>query len=250
MRGSVVARDAGPFVQPDYLSTTNTGDPDSNVNVVSHQQIAAIDDDADRALPVHKGSAVGRLVSYSDRHTGVLTVAAICVTPILYLIFILHFTSDGLLCDWRMVPFLHSALHGHLSWGQLWSQYGEPRLPLVRLDLLIVAKATQFGHPLVDPLQCRRAHRLLRALAEALPGSISLEGASLRSPCWLSERSGSAWRTPRPRFWPSRWVGTLSYFRFHRDAVLTVDTSAWAECLVARGHDSALIATLVRSKVL
>lgn len=114
------------------------------MNVVSHQQIAAIDNDADTALPVHDGSAVGRLVSWFERHTPVLTVAAVCVTPILYLIFILHFTSDGLLFDdWRMVPFLHSALHGHFSWGQLWSQYGEPRLPLVRLDLLIFAKATQ-----------------------------------------------------------------------------------------------------------
>jgi hypothetical protein len=39
-----------------------------------------------------------------------------------------------------MIPFIHGALHGDLSLGQLWSQYGEPRLPLVKLDLLFFAQ--------------------------------------------------------------------------------------------------------------
>jgi hypothetical protein len=62
------------------------------------------------------------------------------------LLFLFHFASDGFLFDdWNLVPFLHSALGGHLSWGQVWSQYGEPRLPLVRLEFLFFAKSTQLN---------------------------------------------------------------------------------------------------------
>ncbi len=32
-----------------------------------------------------------------------------------------------------MIPVVHGALHGHLSWGQLWSQYGDRRLVMSRL---------------------------------------------------------------------------------------------------------------------
>jgi hypothetical protein len=79
--------------------------------------------------------------SWMTRHNVVLTAAVACVVPVLYLLFVNHYTSNALLFDdWRMVPFIHAALHGDLSFGQLWSQYGEPRLPLVRLDLLFFAQ--------------------------------------------------------------------------------------------------------------
>ncbi len=75
--------------------------------------------------------------SWLPRHNVALTGVAACVAPVLYLLFVNHFASNALLFDdWNIVPFLGSALHGHLSLGQLWSQYGEPRLPLVKLDLL------------------------------------------------------------------------------------------------------------------
>ncbi len=48
-----------------------------------------------------------------------------------------------------MIPFIHAALHGHFSLGQLWSQYGEPRIPLVRAYLLLFAE--------VDHLDVRAA---------------------------------------------------------------------------------------------
>jgi hypothetical protein len=84
--------------------------------------------------------------SWLTRHNVVLTGTAACVAPVLYLLFVNHYTSNALLFDdWRMVPFVNAALHGDLSLGQLWSQYGEPRLPLVRLDLLFFAQTVQLN---------------------------------------------------------------------------------------------------------
>ncbi len=71
-------------------------------------------------------------------------VGAVLVPPVLYVLFVLHFSTNALeFDDWNMVPFLHASLHGHFSWGQLWSQYGEPRIPLTRGSLLFFA---HFGH--------------------------------------------------------------------------------------------------------
>ena len=82
-----------------------------------------------------------RPASLLARHNVVLTGTAACLPPVLYLLFVNHYASNALLFDdWRMIPFVHGALHGDLSLGQLWSQYGEPRLPLVRLDLLLFAQ--------------------------------------------------------------------------------------------------------------
>jgi hypothetical protein len=84
--------------------------------------------------------------SWLTRHNIALTGTAACVAPFLYLLFVNHFASNGLLFDdWNMVPFLSGALHGHLSLGQLWSQYGEPRLPLVKLDLLFFSQIVQLN---------------------------------------------------------------------------------------------------------
>ncbi len=95
---------------------------------------------ADRAeCPAVTESA--RPASLLARHNVVLTGTAACLPPVLYLLFVNHYASNALLFDdWRMIPFVHGALHGDLSLGQLWSQYGEPRLPLVRLDLLLFAQ--------------------------------------------------------------------------------------------------------------
>jgi hypothetical protein len=76
-------------------------------------------------------------VHWINAHNTALTVAAAIVGPVGYLIFVLRFAVDALQGDeWNMIPFINASLHGHLSMGQLWSQYGEPRIPLVRLDLL------------------------------------------------------------------------------------------------------------------
>ena len=84
--------------------------------------------------------------SWLTRHNVVLTGVAACVTPFLYLLFVNHFAINALLFDdWNMVPFINGALHGDLSLGQLWSQYGEPRLPLVKLDLLFFSQTAQLN---------------------------------------------------------------------------------------------------------
>jgi hypothetical protein len=70
-------------------------------------------------------------------HNRLLTLVAACVGPIAYLIFVLHFAIDAVLGDeWNMIPFIDASLHGHTSLGVIWSQYGDPRIPIVRADLL------------------------------------------------------------------------------------------------------------------
>lgn len=81
-------------------------------------------------------------VSWLARHNTALTTTVACVTPILYLLFISHYATDALQNDeWSMVPFLHEALHGHFSMGQLWSQHNAARVPLIGLYLLLFALA-------------------------------------------------------------------------------------------------------------
>jgi hypothetical protein len=80
--------------------------------------------------------------SLHHRHNTALTTTAACVTPILYLLFVSHYSTDALQNDeWSMVPFLHEALHGHFSMGQLWSQHNAARVPLIGLYLLLFALA-------------------------------------------------------------------------------------------------------------
>jgi hypothetical protein len=51
------------------------------------------------------------------------------MTPVLYLVFINHFATNSFFGDdWSVVLFVHPALHGQLSIGELWNQYNESRL--------------------------------------------------------------------------------------------------------------------------
>lgn len=75
----------------------------------------------------------GKLVSWLSRHNTILTAAAACVLPILYLLFVDHYAINVLqFDDWSTVTLVNSAVHGHLSLGQIWDQYYESRVPLVR----------------------------------------------------------------------------------------------------------------------
>ena len=48
-------------------------------------------------------------------------VSALTVPPALYLIFVVHFSRNVLWFDyWNVVPLIHAALHGQLSFGDLW----------------------------------------------------------------------------------------------------------------------------------
>ncbi len=72
-------------------------------------------------------------------------IAALIIPPALYVLFVTHYATNVLLFDdWNMAPFLHSALSGHFSWGALWSQYGEPRIPLTRGVFLVFASLGNF----------------------------------------------------------------------------------------------------------
>lgn len=57
------------------------------------------------------------------------------VPALLYLPFAFHYSVNvpwGF-DDWAIVPLVNSAIHGHLSMGTLWPQYGDRRLVISRL---------------------------------------------------------------------------------------------------------------------
>lgn len=85
-------------------------------------------DGPDAPVPV-AGERPGRPVTWVRRHNTVLVAVAALVTPVAYLLFVAHFSTDSFFGDdWSVVLFVHPALHGHLSISQLWSQYNESRL--------------------------------------------------------------------------------------------------------------------------
>jgi hypothetical protein len=72
-------------------------------------------------------------------------VGAAIIPPVLYLVFIFHYAVNALLFDdWNLAPFLHASLNGHFSWGAVWSQYGQPRIPITRIVFLAFASIGSF----------------------------------------------------------------------------------------------------------
>ena len=56
-------------------------------------------------------------------------VAAICGFAAAYLIFVVHYSVNGLLLDdWGFVHLVHAAEHGRLTLGELWAQHNENRM--------------------------------------------------------------------------------------------------------------------------
>jgi hypothetical protein len=71
--------------------------------------------------------------SWQARHNTLLTLIAASIVPALYLGYVNHFAINALQGDdWNTVPGVNDAIHGHFSLGQLWTQYSETRIPLVR----------------------------------------------------------------------------------------------------------------------
>jgi hypothetical protein len=71
----------------------------------------------------------GSVPSWLSRHNAVLTIAAAAVAPILYLLYLDRYAVNSFVDDdWSVVPLVHAALHGHLSFRALWSQHNESRL--------------------------------------------------------------------------------------------------------------------------
>jgi hypothetical protein len=67
-------------------------------------------------------------VSWQVRHNTALTVAAACVAPIFYLLYVNHYAVNSFYFDDSSTfVAMNAALHGHLPLGQLWLQYTEGR---------------------------------------------------------------------------------------------------------------------------
>jgi hypothetical protein len=63
------------------------------------------------------------------RRNAALSIAAAVGVPVLYLLFIDRYATNAFYSDdWSVVPLVHAALHGHLTWSQLWNQHHESRL--------------------------------------------------------------------------------------------------------------------------
>ncbi len=68
-----------------------------------------------------------------------------CVPPILYLVYINHFSVNALYGDdWNMVPIMDAALHGHLTFNQLWGQYSDARIPVAKAIFVLFALTNRF----------------------------------------------------------------------------------------------------------
>jgi hypothetical protein len=84
--------------------------------------------------------------SWLDRRNTSLTIAAGVLCPILYLLYVNHYAVDVLQGDdWNMVPFVHQVLHGRFVPSQLWTQYGDSRIPIVKGMLLSLALVDRFN---------------------------------------------------------------------------------------------------------
>jgi hypothetical protein len=81
------------------------------------------------------------MASWLARHNTPLTIGAGLLAPILYLLYVNRYAVDVLHGDdWNMVSGgVHQALAGHFSLSQLWGQYGESRIFLVRVVFILFA---------------------------------------------------------------------------------------------------------------
>jgi hypothetical protein len=70
-------------------------------------------------------------------------VFGLCVLAAAYLVFVIHYSVNGLLLDdWSFVHLVHAALHGHLTLGALWSQHNENRMFVPNVMMVTLAVAT------------------------------------------------------------------------------------------------------------
>jgi hypothetical protein len=71
----------------------------------------------------------GKDTSWLARHNRVLSIAAACVAPILYLLYVNHYAvNDIQFDDWSTIAYINAALHGHLSLSNMWGQHNDSRV--------------------------------------------------------------------------------------------------------------------------
>ena len=107
---------------------------------------AAEDRDAGDMSAKHLGDNLdGERGSWLIRHNTALTVASALVTPIFYLFYVNHYALNVFqFDDWGSVGFLNAAIHGHLTFNQLWVQHHEDRLFLQNIVLVLFAFIDRF----------------------------------------------------------------------------------------------------------
>jgi hypothetical protein len=94
---------------------------------------------------LHGDADVSRSGSSLVRRVATPANAVACVPPILYLVYVNHFSVDALYGDdWNMVRIMDSALHGQLSFNQFWSQYSDARIPVAKGIFILFAFANRF----------------------------------------------------------------------------------------------------------
>ena len=87
----------------------------------------------------------GKRGSWLVRHMTALTVASALVTPLLYLFYVNHYSLNVFqFDDWGSVGFLNAAIHGHLTFNELWVQHHEDRLFLQNIILVLFAFIDRF----------------------------------------------------------------------------------------------------------
>jgi hypothetical protein len=83
-------------------------------------------------------------------HSAVLTIAAAFVPPILYLTYIDHYAINVMqFDDWSIAILVNSALHGHLSLSQLWSQHVDARVFLPDIIFVLLGRVNHLDVRLI-----------------------------------------------------------------------------------------------------
>jgi hypothetical protein len=80
-------------------------------------------------MPTIRSGKRRQAYAYHCDYSRVLTFAIAIIAPLCYLFYVNHFAQNVLqFDDWSTVTLIHNALHGHLSWSQLWVQHNEARV--------------------------------------------------------------------------------------------------------------------------
>jgi len=62
-----------------------------------------------------------------------------------YLFYVIHFSVDELFSDeWFVVPMVHAALHGHLTFSMLWAQHSDNRMLVPNVLFVVLGTLTHY----------------------------------------------------------------------------------------------------------
>jgi hypothetical protein len=82
-------------------------------------------------------------------------IAAIIAVPAIYLVFVAQFSMNvPYEDDWTVVPLIHAALHGQLTFGSLWALHNENRIFLPNLIFVAVGVLTHDDLRILVALAC------------------------------------------------------------------------------------------------